>query len=196
MNWTLTLIQAAGDAAQNATDPSSSGGGGNPLANYLLVAGVALLIFVLWFNVRKRVVGHENLDPREKIERDKQVTGMKNDLRTMMVELDELTRRFSSQLDAKAVKLERLIEQADQRIARLQGRHGVIETPDPAAADDEESTKREAAGDEIAAEDEADPLAENIYRLADEGHDPGEIARRLDEHIGKVELILALRQQA
>jgi len=193
MNWTLTLIQAAGDAAQNANDSSSSGGG-NPLANYLLLAGVALLIFVLWFNVRKRVAGHQNLDPREKIERDKQVTGMKNDLRTMMVELDELTRRFSSQLDAKAVKLERLIEQADQRIARLQGQRGVIETPD--TPEEEQVSDREAASDEDTEQDEADPLAENVYKLADEGHDPGEIARRLDEHIGKVELILALRQQA
>jgi len=198
MNWMLTLFQVASESSEQTT---SGGGGGNPLANYLLVAGVALLVFIFWFNVRKRVARNENLDPREKIERDKQVGGMKNDLRSMMVELDELTRRFSSQLDAKAVKLERLIEQADQRIAQLNGqvgaKHGVIETPD-APEDEEGEPLREAAsgGDEIAAEDETDPLAENVYRLSDEGHDAGEIARQLDEHIGKVELILALRQQA
>jgi len=186
MNWMLILLQTGTDVAKETS-------GGNPLANYLLIAGVAVLIFVLWFNVRKRVAGHEQLDPREKIERDKQVSGMKNDMRSMMVELDELTRRFSSQLDAKAMKLERLIEQADQRIATLTGKPVEVERSDVA------ERSREAASGEEEIETTVgspDPLAEGIYRLADEGKDPGEIARQLDEHIGKVELILALRQQA
>jgi hypothetical protein len=38
-----------------------------------------------------------------------------------------------------------------------------------------------------------DPLTRQIYELADEGQTPVEIARRLDEQVGKVELILALR---
>jgi hypothetical protein len=33
-----------------------------------------------------------------------------------------------------------------------------------------------------------------VYELADGGRDPVEIARALDEQIGKVELILALRE--
>jgi len=33
-----------------------------------------------------------------------------------------------------------------------------------------------------------------VYRLADAGNDPIEIARITGEHVGKVELILALRQ--
>lgn len=188
MNWMLILLQTVPDAADK-----TSGGDGNLFANFLLVVGVALLIFVLWFNVRRRVAGHESLDPREKIERDKQVSGMKNDLRAMMVELDELTRRFSSQLDAKAVKLERLIEQADQRIATLNGKPVEVDRSDVAEG------SREAASGDVEIETTVgspDPLAENIYQLADAGKDPGEIARQLDEHIGKVELILALRQQA
>ena len=186
MNLMLTLLQAADAAAPNS-GAGGEGGGGSTLAPYLMVAGIALLIFVLWHNVRKRVSRHADLDPREKVERDKQVNGMKNDLRTMMVELDELTRRFGAQLDAKAMKLERLIEQADERIAKLNG--------SPAEAEIERP--REAAGSGPPAGPEPpDPLADNVYRLADAGKDTGKIARQLNEHIGKVELILALRQQA
>lgn len=38
-----------------------------------------------------------------------------------------------------------------------------------------------------------DALARSVYALADDGHDSLEIAHRLREHVGKVELILALR---
>lgn len=38
-----------------------------------------------------------------------------------------------------------------------------------------------------------DPLTAEVYRLADHGATPQEIAARLDQHPGKVELILALR---
>lgn len=39
-----------------------------------------------------------------------------------------------------------------------------------------------------------DPLTRSVYELADAGHDPVSIAQVLDEQIGKVELILALRE--
>jgi hypothetical protein len=39
-------------------------------------------------------------------------------------------------------------------------------------------------------------LTARVYEHADRGESPQEIARRLDEHVGKVELILALRKQA
>lgn len=39
-----------------------------------------------------------------------------------------------------------------------------------------------------------DPLSASVYELADRGRSPVEIAQQLDEQVGKVELILALRQ--
>ena len=45
-----------------------------------------------------------------------------------------------------------------------------------------------------AAEPPDDELTASIYRLADQGTDSQEIARITGEHVGKVELILALRQ--
>ncbi|MBL1219046.1 MAG: hypothetical protein D8M59_16325 [Planctomycetes bacterium] len=41
-----------------------------------------------------------------------------------------------------------------------------------------------------------DPLTSSVYELADRGRSPIEIARELDEQVGKVQLILALRQPA
>lgn len=38
-----------------------------------------------------------------------------------------------------------------------------------------------------------DPMTAEVYRLADAGQQPRDIAKRLGQHIGKVELILALR---
>jgi hypothetical protein len=40
---------------------------------------------------------------------------------------------------------------------------------------------------------EAEALAQHIFRLADAGLTPAEIAQRLGQHTGKVELIIALR---
>ena len=39
----------------------------------------------------------------------------------------------------------------------------------------------------------SDPLTRQIYEMADQGTTPVEIAQQLDEQVGKVELILALR---
>jgi hypothetical protein len=39
-----------------------------------------------------------------------------------------------------------------------------------------------------------DPLARRVYELADGGMDAVAIARQLNEHVGKVELMLALRE--
>lgn len=44
-------------------------------------------------------------------------------------------------------------------------------------------------------EPEGDPVVRQIYQLADEGMGSLEIARKLNQHRGKVELILALRQE-
>ena len=38
-----------------------------------------------------------------------------------------------------------------------------------------------------------DPLAKSVYSFADQGLDPAAIAAKLNEHVGKIELILALR---
>jgi hypothetical protein len=204
-----------------------SGGAGSALPGLMMAAGVALLLGVLLVNLRRRLGPRggraQTLDPNERLERMRQTEGMENDLRDMMVELEDLTRRFSAQLDAKSAELEQQIQRAEQTIAELQrlqgqagngtdGNAGSVRPTGSAnggAADPGNGngrpaaeTSQESAGagnDRPAARDEGttggDPLAAKICELADAGHEPVEIARSLNEQVGKVELILALRQQ-
>ncbi|MFA7237897.1 MAG: hypothetical protein WC058_13620 [Phycisphaeraceae bacterium] len=158
-------------------------------SDMMMIAGVVLITLVLVVNMRKRfgkrrrrAQADESLTPHEKIERIKQTAGMKDDLRSMMVELEDLTRRFGSQLDSRAIKIEKLLREADQRIKQLEQMTGRSAPPPPEV---------ETSGDSP----ETDELTRKVTRLSDQGKAPGEIAAALEEHIGKIELILALRQQ-
>ncbi len=163
------------------------------LPTMLMIAGVVLLGLLLLVNTRRKIAKGqaEQLTPRERMERAKQTEGMKDDLRQMMVELEDLTRRFSSQLDAKSARLERLIDEADRKIEQLHqpdgGQAAERCEPEPAS----EQTGGEAPADESP----ADPLAAEVCSLADQGYTAFDIARQLKQHIGTVELILALRAQ-
>ncbi len=163
---------------------------------------------------------------REQLERSKQKQRMQGDLEQLMVELEQLTKRFSAQLDAKSLHLEKLIDQADRRVAELKrlqseshpsatNTHEFWSPNDPRAiepsskpAPSPSSTSPQADGTTDAARGanaaglgasvvgstrDAD-LTQRVYDLADQGLDAPDIARKLDEHVGKVELMLALRK--
>lgn len=162
------------------------------LRNTMMAAGVLLLVAIFMLNIvrRARKAPEPTISPRERLERSKQIDGTKNDLRTMMVELEELSREFSAKLDAKSVQLRKEVREADERIAELQrlieqagGKPIPVGRPAPANP-----------VEPVVVKSQADPLTSSVYELADAGHDAGEIAGKLGEHIGKVELILALRQ--
>jgi hypothetical protein len=91
----------------------------------------------------------------------------------------ELAGLLEGQVDGAARRLERLIEQADEKIRRLE-RLAAAETPS-------RGYRAEAPA--------VDPLNQQVYTLADDGLPPVEIARQLQQHTGKVELILALRKR-
>ncbi|MFN0132091.1 MAG: hypothetical protein ACKVW3_06115 [Phycisphaerales bacterium] len=97
-----------------------------------------------------------------------------DDLQRLMAEATELVDELSARLDAKAERVQQLLDEADARLDL------------PAAA--------QAAEPDYPAEP-ADPLMQRIFDLADEGLSPVQIAQRLDQHTGKVQLILALRSQ-
>ncbi len=182
------------------------------LGTWLIAVAVVLITATMLISVRKKMRGKSDrprLDAGERLERMKQVHGMKDDLRTMMVELEELTRRFSAQLDAKAIRLEKLIEEADRRITAMNGdspiaggrmigkgakrRDGAKASSPPVEA----PAERAEASDAGAAEPEGEALDSKvvrIYELADAGRSPVQIAGDLHEQVGKIELILALRR--
>ncbi len=186
------------------------------VGEWLMVVAIILMTATFLVVLRKRLKRqrHEpQLNAHEKLERIKQTHGMKDDMRTMMVELEELTRRFSAQLDAKSVRLEKLIEEADRRITVLTGdvtpkdelaggrmigtaaKQSNAPAPDVKTSDQTKPKRKPAKKKaEEPAEEPLDPAVARIYELADAGRSPLEIAGALNEQVGKVELILALRR--
>ncbi len=140
-----------------------------------------------------------------------------------LVAAHESARLLMTALDARCKTLEILLRQADERIRQLEDalddRVGASISPTRtavperthripnetwASASPSPAAHKEEASDESPGVDAAsfgagyfsetiDPLAASVYELADRGCTPLEIARNLDEQVGKVELILALR---
>jgi hypothetical protein len=98
------------------------------------------------------------------------------DPRSVVRDAEELLQLLAEQADQHAGRLERLIADSDARIKRLESLSAIAD-----------------ARSRI--EPKRDPLNQQIYELADEGLAPVEIARRLEQQTGKVELVLALRRR-
>ncbi len=168
-------------------------------AQMLVVIMVVGLGVILMVSIRGKIA-RRNMNrpsPREWIEHIKAVRHRHDDVQAVSAELVDTARRLGAQLDNKAQRLELLLQEADERIAELS------EAKDAGLS---------AAGDSVAGREDAfggadpgpfkpshdpprplDPLTQGVYELADTGRSPLEIAQQMDEQVGKVELILALR---
>lgn len=151
----------------------------------LLIAGLAVLGFVIWQSMRKGTA--ESLSTLVRLPRrvDKPPAADEG-----AREVEDLVRQLTAELDQRANRLERLIAEADDRLTRLG------QTP-PA---DRSSDRDAPAGVRPAREaprpvvrEQGDPVTRRIYSLADEGLVAVDIARQIEQPTGKVELILALR---
>ena len=173
---------------------------------YLLLLGVALVTTSLLWRVRRRrraaAMDEESRD--EQLERLKQQRGIRGDLEDLMVEIEQLAKRMSAHLDAKTMHIEKLLAEADAKIEAIERLNRSALTGDgaPASHDllranpetvangvDQAVHATRDVGSQV-----ADPLAATIYEMADEGMDADAISRKLEEPIGKIELILALRK--
>jgi hypothetical protein len=164
----------------------------------LVLAGVGLV--ALWGLSRFRPSMVSSMVPKAGADRMRTSPGRApGELAEFATELEELAERLAARVDEKAAHLERLIAEADARLAALAGRPtptvapAVHEAPSPVPPAHSHEAKPAPARFVAARDLEPDPLTREIFRLADEGSSPVEIARRLDEQIGKVQLILALR---
>ena len=106
---------------------------------------------------------------------------VEREMSNLLVELSEMARQITGQLDTRAVKLEALMQEADKKINELKRLETVHHQPEIKPL-----------------EPKATPLPNDarysaIYSLADAGHSVQEIAQQLDRPRGEVELILALR---
>lgn len=117
-----------------------------------------------------------------------QQRSVERDMSSLLVELSDMARQVSGQLDTRAAKLELLIKEADEKITALRSAAGAVPPAQPFDA-------RAPAGDRPAAipEEMLDPRHAQIYHLFDQGKSAPEIAHQLGRPSGEVELILALR---
>ncbi|MBL0926541.1 MAG: hypothetical protein IBJ11_02670 [Phycisphaerales bacterium] len=145
-------------------------------------------------------------------EESRAAAGAAEELRHFIADARAVTRESAGLIDDRAARLERLIVQADERLKLLAGLLERLDESAGAAAEggdrSSETGARGGAGGEGGEtesgwprrggapryrDDASDPLSRRVLELADEGLTPVEIARRLEEQTGKVELILALR---
>lgn len=171
--------------------------------------GVLLIIMSMMMGIRKKHrQSREQGTSRDRVEDLKQRHKMRGDLEQLMIEVEQLAKRFGAQLDAKTMHMEQLINEADRKINELKqmelARQNAAKLQQAMASPFEDQPSRQAqpeapvSADEPAAGDSPqnaeDVLKRSVYDLAEQGHEPAEIAKRLDEHVGKIELILALRK--
>lgn len=111
---------------------------------------------------------------------------MQRDLESLMVELQELSRKISAEIDTRFVKLEAAMRDADRRIAVL---NRLVRGQEAGPVAEAPPMGEGAAGTEI------DNRHQVVYELADAGFSAVEIARDLGKTPGEVELILNLRRK-
>jgi len=168
------------------------------IAVVLMLAGVVMLGFLLIMRVRTKIARRQAATPppRERLQEIRTAAAQRNDVHALEAELLDTTRRMAATLDCRAERLEQLIAHADARIAELKLAAEAQAAPETAPMATPIATpegRRAQATAPVVADEAPDPLTASVYALADNGHGSVDIARELDEQIGKVELILALR---
>lgn len=166
------------------------------LAYGLAVVGILFVIAAMFSLGRgRRKKAQTQTTARDHVERARQKQGVRDELEALMVDINRMARDMGAQLDAKIVRIEQATREADQRIAMLRALQEQAARHDPYASPALSSPPPIAPQptDHHAHHTQADPLTREVYALADRGIGSADIAQQLGEHVGKVELILALR---
>ncbi len=127
------------------------------------------------------------------------------ELRALIDEAREMADQLAGAFDARAAELERRLMELESRCQGLSTNldgNGDLPVTQAGAAERRPASARSLGSapghsgriSTAVPLHETDPMTGEIYRLADAGMGPVEIARRLGQHTGKVELILALRR--
>lgn len=169
----------------------------------LIVAAIVLLTWVMmrlqWRRQRRSPDDEPVAEMRETIA-DRQADMER------AAEVGEIVRDLSARLETRAARLEALLDRADERIEQLEARLAAGAVSGSVAASEQPALTMQAsqreAGDPWSDTQERpatprqseDPLHQEVYELADGGQTPLDIARRLDQQVGTIELILALRR--
>lgn len=169
------------------------------LLGYGALAAIAVLTYFSLRSSHRKLRDSKNVDAREPIERFKNREPLRNDMEELLVQLQELSRQINAQIDTRFAKLEASIRSADERIERLQQ---LTESAPPPATFDALVDDDPTPAPSVPVAQEPLPTApppvpasahDDIYRMADAGASPVDIARQTGQTTGEIQLILALR---
>ena len=161
----------------------------------LVVGVVAALYIIMRPKMRKRRDPLEHVHKPMGVSQQRQI---ERDMNSLMVQMLDTARQMAAQLDTRAGKLEVLLREADETLARLGGsaaapaRPLLAESPAPAQLPPAEPPPPADLGPDPS-EQMPDPRHAEVYALLDQGLSAGEVARKLNRPNGEVELISALR---
>lgn len=160
----------------------------NEAKAYIAIAvGVMGLVYLYLRNSRKKRRG----DPLERapFASLSQQRSVEREFQNLLVEMSEMARQISAQLDTRAEKLNQLIIEADTKIAQLSQLQG----QNPPAVSFQPTRESVAVPEAFTDDSPTDSRHTDVYTLAEQGLPATEIARQLDRPRGEVELILALK---
>ncbi|MEM9066074.1 MAG: hypothetical protein AAGB51_11355 [Planctomycetota bacterium] len=186
------------DLVTSLPAPQESGGfsmGDLLPAAMMLVAALLLMNSYLRRQKAKSKQPEQPTDARARAEAIQAAARGKESLQAVLAESEQLAQRLAAHVDTKAALLEKLIADADDRLAKLEAAESRSPEPQPQTLDHaaQGSTLHKDQAAKSAPAQSTDPLRRRIYQLADQGKSSVEIAQATNQPTGQVELILALR---
>ena len=163
----------------------------DPLAWALLALGAFGVFYMAFLRPRMQKAARRRDPMATRPDQRRSLAGERSaerQMQSLVIELEALARRMGGELDTKAAKLETLIGQADERIARLTA-GGATAAAAAKLADGVRAGKSGPAESGLAGLGHH----RDLYALADAGQTPAQIAAKVNRPAGEVELILALR---
>jgi len=180
--------------------PDNAAGGMMTLL--LVLCGIVIMIMLLRRHQFRSATGRDMA--REQLARIRDQHKLRQSMDELLVQLEEASRRVGAQIDTKFAKLETVIRDADDRLARLEHVLGrtdgqAARSPAPAqlatqAALEDGGANASRLSEERDADEPADPRFRRVYELVDAGASPIRAAEELGMPLGEVELILNLRK--
>ncbi|MEM1072275.1 MAG: hypothetical protein AAGB48_11195 [Planctomycetota bacterium] len=177
------------------TDPASPAVRGDVwLASLLMAAAGVILVIVTLRKTKQRAMqraAEPEYTPQERLAAIRERADSESGIEGRAARAADQIRELTAVLDTRIETLDVLIGQADDRLARLE-RSMRSQSPSDTGAHAGPRLQTAAASEH--GESTIGSAKREIYALADQGLSPSEIAQRLNQHTGKVELILALRR--
>lgn len=174
----------------DVVSPSSSQWSDTPA---LLLMGLSIVVILyLTFRQRRKSDPLQSMPFRASMQQQK---ALERDMQSVVVELSEMTRQMTAQLETRATKLDLLIQEADQKIAKLNAAMEVVQGARASTPIDLPVMPMKSPGLRLVKDDTEDRWSE-IYLLADQGLSTAQIASKLNRPEGEVDLILHIRPKS